>query len=78
MVPEQRVQGHSMLPFSNLWQGLIIDDFFVIGACGIAQRKEDTDVFKLLIEARDVYERHRLPGSVEKDVVAEEVFKAAS
>ena len=77
LAQDRRLQGHSMIPTGPLWEGLIIDDFFVLGAVPIDAKKEDTDVFKLLVRARELYEKHRLPGLVEKDVVAEDLFKAA-
>eukprot|EP00435_Cladocopium_sp_Y103_P061652 s470_g23.t1 len=74
---DQRLQGHHPLPLTPTWEALIIDDYFVIGAADRFQPKEESDVFRHLVQARLAYEKHCLPGSVEKDVVAEDLFKAA-
>ena len=75
--PERRLQGHAPVPLRLPFEGLIIDDYFAIGASSRTTPKEDTDVFKLLAKARDAYEKHCLPGSPEKDVIADDLFKAA-
>lgn len=72
-----RIRGHAPLPLPPLWEGLIIDDYFVIGSAGRCQPRESTSVFLHLAYAREAYARHGLPGSPEKDVVAEDLFKAA-
>lgn len=77
LVDSQRLEGHSTLPIHFLWQALIIDDFFVVSAQSRRDSKEESSAFKLLAKARLAYERHALPGSPEKDVVAESFFKAA-
>lgn len=77
LVPENRLQGHCNYPVSGVWEGLIIDDYFCISAQGRGMKKEDSSAFKHLVAARAAYDRHRLPGSPEKDVAAEKVFKAA-
>ena len=72
----QRVEGHNVFPLSSVWQALVIDDFFCISSQEKALPKEDTSVYRLLAEAR-AYESHGLLGSPEKDIIAEDVFKAA-
>eukprot|EP00438_Fugacium_kawagutii_P004405 Skav208533 [mRNA] locus=scaffold3037:172332:179238:+ [translate_table: standard] len=74
---EQRLQGHHPAPLTDLWEGLIIDDYFVLGACRRGLAKENTKVFAHLAMAREAYSKHKLPGSPEKDVQAEDLFKAA-
>ena len=77
LVEEDRLQSQSALPLGCTWQGLIIDDFFVISAQHQSKPVEKCDAFLLLARAREAYERHSLPGSPEKDVVAALTFKAA-
>lgn len=74
---EGRVQLNSCFPTGGVYEGLIIDDFFVISSQRRTVEKEDSAAFKRLGRARQAYEAHKLPGSVEKDVVAETTFKAA-
>ena len=73
----RRILGHAPTPRSLLWEGLIIDDYFTIGVAERGVAKEESNVFQHLARARFAYDRHSLPGSPEKDVVAEDLFKAA-
>ena len=75
--PEQRTLGHFPVPNTDRWQALVIDDFFCVSSQPISTPKADSFAFKALVQARDAYDRHALEGSVEKDVVAERIFKAA-
>eukprot|EP00438_Fugacium_kawagutii_P033672 Skav204069 [mRNA] locus=scaffold3:515457:529911:- [translate_table: standard] len=75
--PSERVQGHHPLPLAKVWQGLIIDDFFVLSVEPRHVEKIQSPAYDLLQQARSAYDKHDLPGSPEKDVVAEELFKAA-
>lgn len=77
LVPQHRLEGHSLLPTGNVWESLIIDDYFCISAQRRCIEKEKSQAFLHLAKARAAYELHHLPGSVEKDVVAEDRFKAA-
>ena len=77
LVEDERLQSQSALPLGVTWQGLIIDDFFVISAQPVSRPVEKCDAFLHLVKAREAYERHSLPGSPEKDVVAALTFKAA-
>lgn len=73
--PENRLLGGCLPPRSQVWEALIIDDFFVISTQ--TEDAKNTEAFKRLERARDAYKRHGLEGSPEKDVVAEVLFKAA-
>jgi len=77
LVPQHRLEGHSLLPTGNVWESLIIDDYFCISAQRRCIEKEKSQSFLHLARARAAYELHQLPGSVEKDIVAEDLFKAA-
>lgn len=76
LLPHQRLQGRALLPWSSTWQALIIDDFFVVSHQDCRCPKEDSEAFGLLQKARAAYKKHELEGSEEKDVVAEDLFKA--
>jgi len=71
------LQNGRAFPRGPVYEGLIIDDYFVIEEVERQVPKEETNAFVLLQQARAAYEKHCLPGSVEKDVVSEDVFKAA-
>ena len=75
--PSRRLQGGCPFPLTDLWEGLIIDDYFIIGCHDRKARRESSEVFLQLEKAREAYAKHRLPGSIEKDVCAECLFKAA-
>ena len=77
LAPESRLLGHVAVPFGPEWTGLIIDDFFAVGAHPIKAQKCDSFAFKALARARLAYEKHELEGSKEKDVEAMDFFKAA-
>ena len=74
---QHRLQGHSTLPMSQCYEALIIDDYFCISAQERSIPFEESASFRLLQRARIAYNKHQLPGSPEKDVAAETVFKAA-
>ena len=77
LVADRRLQGGEAFPLGPLVEGLIIDDFFVIEEVDKNLPKEMTGCFRLLQRAREAYQKHGLPGSVEKDIIAEDRFKAA-
>ena len=73
-----RLENKKPLPFGSVWESLIIDDYFCISSQGKHSPAEQSIAFEKLEVARDAYEKSQLPGSVEKDIVAAELFKAAS
>ena len=75
--PSRRLLGHSPVPDSDRFEGLIIDDYFAIGIEPRNSKAHDTFAFSALAQAREAYQKHALLGSVEKDVVCETSFKAA-
>ena len=77
LVEDERLQTRRAPPLGATWQGLIIDDFFVISSQPVKVPAEKSSAFLHLAQARAAYERHSLPGSPEKDVVASRTFKAA-
>ena len=77
LAEENRLQGHSIVPRSLVWEALIIDDFFVISQQAEGLAATSTVAYRLLHKAREAHTKHRLPGSPEKDVEAAELFKAA-
>ena len=74
---QHRLRGHALFPLTQRWEGLIIDDYFAIGAGDVGLDPEESFAYHALCHARSTYERSNLPGSPEKDVVAACCFKAA-
>ena len=72
-----RLQNKKTLPFGRVWESLIIDDYFCISTQDRHHPPEETAAFEKLEVARRAYEKSQLPGSVEKDIVAADLFKAA-
>ena len=77
LVDERRLQNKHPLPCGSVWEALIIDDYFCISVQRHDVPKECTDAFAALQVARHIYEKHDFAGSHEKDIVAEDLFKAA-
>ena len=75
--PEMRLQGHAIFPRGKRFEGLIIDDYFAIGAEPVSTLPINSFASQALATARRVYDAVGLPGSTEKDIEAENVFKAA-
>ena len=74
---EERVRGKRILPRGPVWRALIIDDFFVISREDERTQREETRAYRILAKAREAYRKHQLPGSPEKDVLSQRLFKAA-
>jgi len=75
--PSSRILGHSPFPLGTLFEGLIIDDYFAIGAERLGRGSLNSFAARALSKARKAYDDHCLPGSVEKDVESACFFKAA-
>ena len=73
----KRLLGHHPFPLSTELEGLIIDDYFAIGIEAASTPSCNTFAARALAQAREIYASAQLPGSPEKDVEAECVFKAA-
>ena len=74
---ENRLRGHHLLPWGPNYEGLIIDDYFAIGSHPLKLGSSSSFPFSALARARAAYDKHQLEGSVEKDIEAANVFKAA-
>ena len=74
---ESRLLGKAPFPIGSTFEGLIIDDYFCISKQRKLQEPLTTVAAVALAEARNIYERAGLLGSVEKDVESACVFKAA-
>ena len=74
---ELRLRGHHPVPPGLSWEGLIIDDYFAIGAEPVGSDPLNSFAARALSQSRQIYEEENLMGSVEKDVVAGDIFKAA-
>ena len=77
LCPENRLQGHHLVPHGPRWEALIIDDYFCISAEPLKSDPLNSFSASALATARAAYDLHGLEGSPEKDVEAEPVFKAA-
>ena len=69
--PCRRLLGHDVLPLGHQWEGLIIDDYFAVGAEPLSGDPLNSFAAKSLATARVIY------GSVEKDLDSVDFFKAA-
>ena len=72
-----RLRGHHLPPEGPNYEALIIDDYFAIGAHPISRGNVNSFASEALARARVAYAKHNLEGSIEKDVEASVVFKAA-
>ena len=77
LVPERRIQGHAIFPTTLDYEGLIIDDYFYLSSQPLRAKPEESNAYRALAEATSIYGSAGLAGSPEKDVEAENVFKAA-
>lgn len=59
------------------YEGLIIDDYFYLSSQPLKIKPEESNAYRALAEATSIYGSAGLAGSPEKDVEAENVFKAA-
>ena len=75
--PSSRIRGHSPFPLGDRFEGLIIDDYFAIGAEKLGTGSLNSFSARALSKARKAYDDHCLPGSVEKDIESACFFKAA-
>lgn len=60
LVEDERLQTRRAPPLGTTWQGLIIDDFFVISSQPVEVPAEKSSAFLHLARARAAYERHSL------------------
>ena len=72
-----RISGNAPFPLTHRYEGLIIDDYFCIGAEPLCAAPQESFAYQNLAKARIAYEKHALAGSPEKDIEAECKFKAA-
>ena len=77
LADQNRLKGHATFPIASQWEGLIIDDYFVICRDVFGADPLNTFAGKALGWARKAYEAHGVIGSVEKDVEGATRFKAA-
>ena len=74
---KNRLRGHHLPPWGPNYEALIIDDYFAVGAHPISESNVNSFAADALARARAAYDKYQLEGSVEKDVEAADVFKAA-
>ena len=75
LVDAEQIQGGKVFPLGPVYQGLCIDDFFIIAAEPTGIRPEQSQAHRLLKIAQDEYEDKGVLGSIEKDVRASDHFK---
>ena len=73
----RRLLGHRPVPPGLAWEGLIIDDYFAIGAESVKDEPLNSFAATALASSRRIYDDAELLGSTEKDVEAADHFKAA-
>ena len=77
LAPSRRLENKKPLPFESAWEALIIDDYFCISSQHRHEEREKSTAYDCWRRAKAAYKKCALPGSDEKDVVAEPIFKAA-
>ena len=77
LVDSQQIKGHCPFPKGPIYSGLIIDDFSLIGREPVGSQNLNSVAARALVEARGVYAKEKLVESDEKDVIAQDRFKAA-
>ena len=77
LVDERRIMGHSLFPTTVDFEGLIIDDYFYLSSQPLRRPAKESNAYLALAEARMIYGLAGLEGSPEKDVEAQDTFKAA-
>ena len=75
LAEDSQIKGHSPFPEGPRYEGLVIDDFFVmaVGRCHLGP--EENDSSRALAVATKQYEKHGVLGSTEKDVIGSRHFK---
>ena len=73
--PRHRLRGHHPLPLSNLWEGLVIDDYFAVSVAPASLSSEKSRSVRAVNRATDVYAKHEVLGSPEKDILGSRHFK---
>ena len=72
---DQKIQGGVGFPSGPIYQGLCIDDFFILAVEPGGCKEEESEATKILEVATKEYKQHGVLGSIEKDVKASRHFK---
>ena len=72
---DSTVLSHRPFPQGPVWQGVVIDDYFVVSRERAEEDCISAESVKKLAKAEKIYERHKVLGSDEKTVRGAEVFK---
>ena len=75
LVEDSEVVRHAPFPQGPLWEGLIIDDFFVVSQEKICSAPLSSASVACLVRAEELYLKHRKNGSDDKTVRGELKFK---
>ena len=77
LLPEkEHVRGHCPFPVGPSYQCLVIDDFVAISVQKVGVSPLISESSAALAKAKEIYERHAVLGSPEKDVTASDSFTA--
>ena len=63
-----RLRGHHLPPWGPNYEGLIIDDYFALAVHPVSKSNVNSFAAEALARARTAYNKHKLEGSVEKDL----------
>lgn len=77
LLGSRRLRNKFPLPVGDVWEALIIDDYFCISSQPLGFEAGDSEAYSCLQQARAAYEKQKLLGPPERDLVAVELFKAA-
>ena len=75
LTDEQAIHGGKAFPEGPVYQGLCIDDYFVLAAEPSSTAKENSQTARLLDVASKEYDKNKVLGSPEKDVRSSRRFK---
>ena len=77
LADETRIEGNKNFPVTCKWDALVIDDYFCLCSERLSTCPKNSFAWTSLTKAREVYEKHQLLGSPEKDGVASPAVKVA-
>lgn len=74
--PENQIKGHCPFPFGPNYECLVIDDYVAMSVQPRGANPLNSFAARALVDAKNVYQRHDVLGSPEKDVDTSSCFKA--
>eukprot|EP00435_Cladocopium_sp_Y103_P016191 s1218_g4.t1 len=73
--PETFIERHRVFPRGSLWQGVVIDDYFVVSRECVTTCNSSAKSVECLSKAEAIYSKHGVIGSDEKTLRGLENFK---